>query len=62
MTKKELEQELKQLKEQFKYYYNANKQKKEDNERLRLELNSLKREQAILMEILFERNKLWKKK
>ena len=58
MNKKELEQEYNKLKEQFKYYYNANKQKKEDNEKLRKENNRLKKEQAILLDILLERGKI----
>ena len=35
MTKKELEEENRQLKQKYMYYYNANKQKKEDNNSLR---------------------------
>ena len=44
MTKKELEEENKQLKAKYLYYFNANKQKKEDNYTLRGENRALKKQ------------------
>lgn len=44
MTKKELEEENRQLKQKYMYYYNANKQKKEDNNSLRGEVRVLKKQ------------------
>lgn len=44
MTKKELEEENKQLKQKYMYYFNANKQKKEENYTLRGENRALKKQ------------------